>query len=234
MQIPEFINNHLLGAIVTIVSSIFVWHWASNRNESFTHMVNPEIFLAQITKLDYFKYSDKKDTSLIYEALNNSLIKNKGLEAAYFEGTIIPMDYRLYPLNENDLTEKGGLSKSLKLIKHTFNKLSIPFLYTNESMKIDGNQIVCRIDVNDKEYIFFAGKDSIKKNGIVLKNLADMLNDQLLINKSNERVFLISKQENGHIIFLTKELQKNIDLVIKNKNIQPLYPTMWAKWNQLI
>jgi hypothetical protein len=73
-----------------------------------------------------------------------------------------------------------------------------------------------------------------EKSGLAIMQFAELVNNHLKTNNSKERLFIIGNTENTRIIFLTKDLHKLIASVIKNKNIQPLEPKTWAKWNQLI
>lgn len=69
--------------------------------------------------------------------------------------------------------------------------------------------------------------------GVAAKNFALMLNDQLSLQGSNERVYLISGGNDGSLVFLTSEQYSYIRQVLSDEEFTPLSVEEWCKRNKI-
>jgi len=204
------------------------------KEASFISISDPKKFIGYLHKVGYFKYTNASKIAILEESFRVSLMLNKGLMGVDDTHTGIPYDYRIYALNAEELSEKGGFIASLRPLKKTFEKLMIPMIWTNESLIVENNRMTYRISLNGKEYIIYDGSRDFPLRAAITKlKTVQMLNDQLKMSGSDERIYLLSSAKYGRIIFLTKKMQNYIAAILKNENIRPMDTKLWAKWNQL-
>jgi len=226
---------HLLLHLIRPLLSAAKDELAERNEENFVHVVNPKKFIGHIGKMGYFKYADITRIPELENSLTWSLVENRGLTSIADKNSGTPYDYRIYEFNAQNLLEKGGVISVVKPLKKTFDKLMIPLLWTNESVTFNKDETEYRISLNGKEYPLYKGsRDSAKRAGLIKSKVVDMLNDQLKISGSDERIYLTSTINEGRIVFLTKKMYSYISEVIKNRHIKPMDVKAWSMWNQLI
>jgi hypothetical protein len=185
---------------VTIVLGLLLFP-AKESNENGADVVQ------KLEELGYFKYTDAKRIGDLKADLIKSFDQYKVLSTLSDYETLLPCDYRLYFCDGEALFEIGGLEEYLGYAKHAFEKRGLRLEWSNEVSEEKGNHWDHRITVNGKEYIAFKGTmERMDIWGIAQLNFYRLLNDQLEIQGSDERVYPISGGEDGQYVFLTTEL----------------------------
>jgi hypothetical protein len=163
--------------------------------------------IKRLEELGYFKYADSEKIAELKSDLIKSFDSHKILSTVCDEKTFLPYDYRLYFCDGETLFEIGGLEEYLGYAKHAFEKRGLKLTWSNEISEQKGNVWNHRITVNGKEYVAFQGTmERMDIWGIAQLNFYRLLNDQLDIQGSDERVYPISGGEDGQFVFLTQEL----------------------------
>lgn len=163
--------------------------------------------IKKMEELGYFKYADSDKVAELKADLIKSFDSYKVLTTISDDETLLPYDYRLYFCDGEALFEIGGLEEYLSYAKNAFEKRGLKLDWSNEISEQDGNDWNHRITVNGKEYVAFQGSmERMDIWGVAQLNFYRLLNDQLDLQGSVERVFPISGGEEGQFVFLTKEL----------------------------
>ena len=105
---------HIIGALITLAGTAYLWHQRSNRPEGFIDMVNPDNFLLMLKRLSYFKYTDSENIPGIEFVLRASLTNDNKLSTVCDGISLVPLDYRIYSFNGEGVLEKGGIAVYLK------------------------------------------------------------------------------------------------------------------------
>lgn len=178
-----------------------LFSFTSKRKDSGTDVV------IKLEALGYYKYANPDKVAELKTDLVNSFKKYKIVSTVMDDKTLFPYDYRLYFCDGEALFEEGGLEDYLGYAKHAFEKRGLKFDWSNEVSEEKDNHLNHRISVNGKEYVAFEGSMELMDIwGVAQLNFYRLLNDQLEMQGSNERVYPISGGEDGQFIFLTPEL----------------------------
>ena len=160
-----------------------------------------------LDKLGYFTFSDKENIVKLKSELTESFSKYKILSTVIDDETLLPYDYRLYFCDGESLFEDGGLEEYLRYAEHAFERRGLKLKWGNEISTQEGKTLNHRVTVNGKEYVAFEGNMTRSDTwGVAQRNFYRLLNDQLEIQGSRERVYPISAGEEGQFVFLTQEL----------------------------
>jgi len=166
----------------------------------------PEV-IKKLGELGYFKYTDLEKVADLKATFIKSFERSKVLPIVSDDKTFLPYDYRLYFCDGEALFEIGGIEEYLGYAKHAFERRGLKLNWSNEISKQNKHVWTHRITVNGKEYVAFEGSMETMDNwGVAQLNFYRLLNDQLEIQGSNEKVYPISGGEDGQFVFLTKEL----------------------------
>jgi hypothetical protein len=113
---------------------------------------------------------------------------------------------RQFMCDGEDLFEIGGLVALLEEIKPTFDKLGIPLIWSDEYWSEDIR--IHTIVLNGKQYDAFRGDPNDNRIwGWATKNFMVMINDQLAIHGSKERLYSLYGGGNEGILFLLTHAQ---------------------------
>jgi hypothetical protein len=157
-----------------------------------------------LAALGYFKYTDADKLDTLKHEIATTYDDVKVLTTINeYKPPHEPYCRRFYFCDGETLFELGGVVDYLKDIKPTFDKLNIPLEWKDDYFSKDGTEHT--IIINGKKYTAYKGAaDDLRAWGIATKNFVEILNDQLAIHKSDERVYPILFNNDGRIIFLTK------------------------------
>ena len=198
---------------------------ASDTNAIDTSM-NGQNVIDTLTALGYFKYTAPENLDTLKNEMKNIYDQYKVLTTINYEKPPFePFCRRLYVCDGETLFELGGVVDYLKDIKPTFDKLNIPLNWKDDYFSDDATEHT--IVINNKKYIAFKGDpDDPQAWGIATKNFVEMINDQLAINNSDERVHPILFNNDGRIIFLTKP---QYDFIYEHfdKRERPMEINLW-------
>jgi hypothetical protein len=92
----------------------------------------------------------------------------------------------------------------------------------------DGRGLDHRITLNGKEYILFDNWEGYGW-GESPQRFAGMINDQLALQQSPERLYLIQGGNDGRGVFLTPEQYELVSPLIDNLNERPLPTKKWCE-----
>jgi hypothetical protein len=190
--------------------------------------ISGQQFVNTLTELGYFKYTESKNLDTLKKEVANVFEKVKVLSTVSYEKPPYQcFCYRLYSCDGETLFELGGVEDYLKDIKPTFEKLNIPLNWKDDYFSKDATEH--SIVINDKKYYPFKGDpNDLKAWGIATKNFVEIINDQLTIHKSNERVYPILFNNDGHIIFLTDKQYQFVSQYL-DKTERPMEINLWWK-----
>jgi hypothetical protein len=183
--------------------------------------------VAELEKLNFFNLTEKAE-------LNESKaeIENSYNELNFFEGklrgeSLIFTDNRFYFVDCETLFEVGGLTQYLETVKITFDKLNLKLNFSDEINNQTEKHWTHKIKINGKAYTAYDNDFGENDWGIAFVNFIEMLNDQLKLQKSNERFYPISSGNDGRMVLLTKE---QFDFVRANYPSDNEHPQELMEW----
>ncbi|MEQ1554147.1 MAG: hypothetical protein ABL929_08215 [Ferruginibacter sp.] len=188
--------------------------------------ISGQSFVDTLTELGYFKYTDTKNLDTLKKEIASVFDRAKVLATTYIvKPPFQPFCYRLYGCDGETLFELGGVEDYLKDIKPTFDKLNIPLQWKDDHFSEDATEH--SIVINDKKYFPFKGDpNNLRAWGIATKNFVEIINDQLAIHNSDERVYPILFNNDGHIIFLTDKQYHFVSQYL-DKTERPMEIKLW-------
>lgn len=180
--------------------------------------------------LGYFRYADSSNLDTVKREIIEAFDMDKVLSSVDLpDRPYTPLCFRLYGCDGEDLFEYGGIVSKLQDIKPTFDKLKIPLQWKDDWYSDDGKEHT--ITINDKRYFAFKGDpNDMRVWGWATKFFIEMINDQLTIHNSEERLYPIMAGNEGRIVFLTKPQYDFIRKHFDNKE-GPLEVEEWWKQN---
>lgn len=192
-----------------------------------------EIIL-QLEALGYFKYAHEADLPLLKQEIGNELSQRKYLPFVMTgDDPFRVFDPRHYSLDGEDLFEQNGITDALKMMQPLFEKMNVQMVVSDHFEEYEGEGLNHHITINGKRYIIF---DQFEENGWgeVAQRFADIINDQLAIQQSEERIYLICGGNDGRAIFLTEDLFNLMDILIAGDFEKPLMIQHWCVLNQVV
>lgn len=194
--------------------------------KSVVSSITGQNFVDSLTELGYFKYTDAKNLGTLKKEVANIFDKVKVLATiSYEKPPFQPFCYRLYGCDGETLFELGGVEDYLKDIKPTFDKLNIPLQWKDDHFSNDATEH--SIVINNKKYFPFKGDpNDLRAWGMATKNFVEIINDQLTIHNSDERVYPILFNNDGHIIFLTNKQYHFVSQYL-DKTERPMEINLW-------
>lgn len=189
--------------------------------------LNGKQIVHELEKLNFFNLTDKAE-------LNEEKIELEKAfnELNFFEGklrgeTLNFVDNRFYSIDSEELFEIGGLTNYLKIVKPTFEKLGLKLNYSNEKSSQTKEYWKHTIELNGKEYVAFDNNFGELDWGIAYVKFIEMLNAELEAQKSDERFYPISAQNDGRLVLLTK---KQFEFVKENYPYDNEHPKTLEDW----
>lgn len=167
--------------------------------------LNGKQIVEVLEKLNFFNLTSKSELNA--EKLE---IQKSYNELNFFEGkvrgeTLIFLDNRFYFIDCEELFEIGGLIYYLKTIKPTFEKLGLELRFSNEKSSQTKEHWKHTIELNGKEYVAFDNNFGELDWEFAYVKFIEMLNAELESQKSEERFYPISGQNDGKIVLLSKK-----------------------------
>lgn len=187
----------------------------------------------ELEKLGFFSLTDSVYLESSKKSIEESYNKYKFFDGELIGESLQYADNRFYNIDCETLYEIGGLTEYLDMIKISFDKLDLRLEYSDETIEQGNDYWKHTIKLNGKEYIAFEGKFSYNDWGIAYVNFVKMLNDQLEIQKSDERFYPVIASEDGRIVLLNSHLAKFVKDIYPNDNEHPKDLEEWMKENKL-
>jgi len=186
----------------------------------------------KLEALGYFKYADPKDIPALKRLLAGGFVGNSVLLTLDDDKTLMPLDYRLYRFDGEDLFELGGFANMLKDMQPLFDKMNFT-LACNSDIEEDAEPGIDHfISLNDREYIVFKNFDDYGWCEAA-QRFAEIINDQLALQNKDERLYLINGGNDGQAVFLTDAQFAVIDPLITDTGSKPLKVEDWCKALQI-
>ncbi|MBF6640285.1 hypothetical protein IVB69_02205 [Flavobacterium sp. J49] len=191
--------------------------------------LNGKQIVTELEKLNFFNLTAKEDLNESKTEFQKSYD-----ELSFFEGkmrgeSLIFTDNRFYFIDCETLFEGEGLTQYLETVKITFEKLNLKLMYSDEISNQAENRWVHKIKLNGKPYVAYEGVFNDNDWGIAFVNFIEMLNDQLKLQKSNERFYPISSGNDGRMVLLTKEQFEFVMANYPNGKDSPKEINAWRK-----
>jgi len=161
--------------------------------------------IEELEKLNFFNLTEKKDLKEAKAEFEKSYNELNFFEGKMKGESLIFTDNRFYFIDTETLFEGGGLIQYLETVKKSFDKLNLKLEFSDEFNNQTERHWTHKIKLNGKEYVAYDNDFGDNDWGISFINFIEMLNDQLKIQKSNERFYPISSGNDGRMVLLTKE-----------------------------
>lgn len=205
-------------------------HIAANKlNEMYSTYEEADTAVATLEKLGYYKYAAAGDIGLLKETLKIGLMRYGRLSSEYDSELRLPLDYRLYLLDGEILFEENGFTDALTTMQPLFVKIGLTINLTEEVKATDSDGLLNHsVIINGKRYIIFNDFDDYGC-GEAAQRFADIINDQLILQNKDERLYLINYAADGSAIFLTEPQAAFIDKLLKNDEWKPMNVKDWCK-----
>ncbi len=187
-----------------------------------------ENIVKRLAKLGYYKYAHANDLDTLRKDLVSSLADYGVLSTVYNEKTFIPLDNRLFLFDGEALFEQDGFMDAIKSMQPLFNKMNFKVDITNHIEEADNHWLNHRVTIDGKPYIIFANFKGYGW-GEAAQRFAEIINDQLELQKKDERLYLINGANDGTSIYLTAEQYKLIDSVLTDERWKPLPVDKWCR-----
>ena len=182
-------------------------------------------FLLQLDESGYFKYTDQKNLQAIKECLLHNLTKEKEFMTAFnFDGPFQAdaMDLRFYNCGDcEELFEEGGVINLLDKMNSLFTKIGLTIKYSDDNY----DDFKHTIKLNKRKYEL--ADDSPLGWGETFEKYARMINKELELQKSDERIYLYSHDSGEYMVFLTERQYEIVSKYIDNN--RPLKVDEWIE-----
>jgi len=187
--------------------------------------------ISKLASLRFFSLTPKEELDGLKNKMIENYDKRKFFNGVTFNDSLRFVDHRFYFVDCEELFESGGLIYYLNEVKPTFDKLGIVIDFQNEVSQIEGDYWKHTIEINDVEYLAYDGAmEGQNAWGVSFVNFVAMLNDVLMQNDTQERVYPISCGNDGKIVFLTTDMFKFVKTVYP---VSEEHPEKLYSWKQL-
>lgn len=194
-----------------------------------------EDIVRRLETAGYFKYADTSDLLQLKMEIGNELAERQYFPfVANHNPPYNNKDPRHYALDGEELFEQGGVIHSLDEMSAVFEKMNIQMQISDHFEEYDSgdDSLTHRITINGKQYVIF-DKFTGYGWGEAAQRYADIVNDQLQLQLSDERLYLICAGNDGRAVFLTDEQFDLLDSLVAGQYEKPLKMTDWCKLNQV-
>lgn len=138
------------------------------------------------------------------------------------------LDPRQYNLDGETLFEEGGVLDALHDMERFFQKLPVR-MEVSDDLEMGGPDGTSqRMSVNGKPYILMENFPGYGW-GEMAQRYADMVNDQLALQGSDERLYLINGGNDGTAVFLTEVQFEYLTSLMPNPAWRPLRTREWCE-----
>lgn len=163
--------------------------------------MNSKEFVDRLDQLGYFSYTpqetlDKAKTSLTRNFEERNLL----MVGSSQEPPFLSFDRRFYNCGDGEaLYEAGGVPDMLEEMRPVFEKAGFRLDYSSDEYTQTEHTIV----VNGRKYMMAAG--SILMWGETFLKYAEMINEELLLQGIDERLYLLDFDGSSYMVFLTRK-----------------------------
>lgn len=230
--------THHVILIISVLSFLFSSPFFTASKNTITSVndgLTAEQVVDSLQKLGYFRYSKPENIDLLKKEIISGLDEHAFLSTLFEENSPYnSKDYRHHPLDGEELFELGGFTGKLKEMEITFDKMKVKMVVNQHTEAWDDRKgLYHRITINNKNYIIF---NNFKGYGWgeAAQRFADIVNDQLELQGSDERIYLVSAGNDGNAVFLTQDQYKLLDGVLRGETDRPLTVERWCRVMRVI
>lgn len=188
----------------------------------------------KLEQAGYFKYTSPSDIPELKNAISEG-VKDKFLATVYNDDKPYnAKDHRFYVLDGETLFEEEGFTDSFKDFQHIFNLIGLTFEVTNhiEEGDLQNHWVNHSMTVNGKNYVIFKNFTGYGW-GEAAREFSKILNEQLILQGKEERIFLYNGGNDGQAVLLTEKQFEIIDSSISDPHGKPLRLEDWCKLYQV-
>lgn len=161
-------------------------------------------FIEALVDLDYFRWVDvdrvedlSSEMKQVYESFG---------ELATIEQEAQPVCYRLYPADEEDLFEEGGIKALLELLMPAFEKRGLQLIVEEVVEEYEDNIANQWVVVNGRKYVIYDNLDGRSANwSMATSKVLNLLNEELKLQNATERVYSIRGGNDHQFLFLNSD-----------------------------
>ncbi len=184
-------------------------------------------FLVALEENGYFKYADPEKIQAVKDGLLENLKAEKDFMTAFnldeFGFQADAMDLRFYNCGDcEELFEEGGVTDLLDKMTSLFTKIGLNIKYSDDNY----DDYKHTIKVNKRKYLL--ADNSPLGWGETFEKYAKMVNKELELHKSDERIYLYSHDSGEYMVFLTDTQYEIISSYI-DINKRPLNVDEWIE-----
>lgn len=189
-----------------------------------------EEMVNKLDALGYFKYAEECDLEELKTVFRDELPKGRSMPFVDDVKPPYSKDPRQFGLDGEDLFEPGGVTDALKDMQPLFEKMNVQMNITDHFEAYDetNNCVNHSITINGKTYKIFENFQGCGW-GDAAQRFADIVNDQLILQQSDERLYLMLAANEGSAVFLTKEQYSLLNSLIESSYDKPLEIQEWCK-----
>ncbi|MBO9633038.1 MAG: hypothetical protein J7578_07950 [Chitinophagaceae bacterium] len=186
--------------------------------------------VAELESRGYFNYASPEVTEEMKLVMAKDLLRGIIPSIRMDKAPYKSLDLRYFGLDGEDLFEQGGVLYTLEQMQPTFNKIGVVLKITDHLEEWDNKHqwLNHEISINGKRYILFHHFTGYGW-GEAAQRFANMINDQLELQGSVERLFLSSSGNDGCCIFLNEQLYRFISPYITDHWERILPVDEWCK-----
>lgn len=230
---------HLLLIIFIVIAIYVVVKSKSKKNQNVTKTIcqkeivkfDVDEIVNSMQNLGYFKYTATENIDELKKEIALGLTGHQYLRTIHeSDKPYNSKDFRHYSLDGEDLYEKDGFVDKINEMGVTFDKLKVNMTITNHFEEWDEKNkwLNHTISINNKEYIIFK---NFKETGWgeAAQRFAEIINDQLELQGSDERLYLANGGNEGEAVFLTEAQFDLLDPILKSEIDRPLRIKDWCR-----
>ena len=186
--------------------------------------------VAELDKLQFFNLTDESELGTVKKGFAESKDKWDFFSGTMRGETTDYTDNRFFAVDCETLFETDGLTEYINKVKFSFDKLGLKLNYTNEKSEQTENYWKHTIELNGTEYTAFEGAFTDYDWGIAYANFITMLNEELKVQKSDNRFYPIKCDNGGEMVLLTF---KQFDFTKKHFTNDNEHPKKLSEWKNI-
>jgi len=196
-----------------------------------TPTVSAEEFVGKIDSLGYFKFSDEEHIEKLKQSHLESFDPEGSWGGLWDDATNLPLDFRYYFCDGEDVFEQGGFTEMLEEMSSTFEKIGFHLSIENhfEEWDSENEWLNHRITINGTNHVIFKNFTKGYGWGEAVQRLAEILNTEFEKQNIEERIYLINGGNDGSLIFLDAKLYEYFSNTFTDPQWKPLEVKKWAK-----
>ncbi|MFK7969166.1 MAG: hypothetical protein AB8F95_02310 [Bacteroidia bacterium] len=191
------------------------------------------LVIEKLDSLGFFRITDKDKTEEAKTEMISAYNHQHFFVGLTYSESLTYVDHRFYHVDQEELFELYGLPKYLKEVQTTFELLGLKLNVENDDNHEESfkdNFWEHTITLNGKEYTAFKGEMDEDSWGIAMVNFANMLNDQLRLQQSEEQVYLLYNGNDGMLVFLTPAMFDLVEKHYPDNQDRPMTIERWKRY----